>query len=118
MDDNPISTLFYFISWAAFIFVMLRICCGAHVMGHSHPRNHADKKKGTESQNLRWIAPEHDTDPVCGKSVQTRNAKSSVFEGDVYYFCSRECREIFEVAPEQYISGSTETLNPMEVGHV
>ena len=52
---------------------------------------------------LRWIAPPEDTDPVCGKSIPTECAKPSLHGGWVYYFCSRECREIFEAAPDRYV---------------
>lgn len=52
---------------------------------------------------LRWIAPPEDTDPVCGKSVPTERAKPSLHDGWVYYFCSQECREIFEAAPDRYV---------------
>ena len=52
---------------------------------------------------MRWIPPAKDVDPVCGKTVSTATAKPSVHEGSVYYFCSRECREVFEAAPEQYV---------------
>lgn len=43
-------------------------------------------------------------DPVCGKTVSTETAKPSVHDGHVYYFCSRDCRERFEAAPEQYLA--------------
>lgn len=52
---------------------------------------------------LRWNAPPEDTDPVCGKSIPTVRAKPSLHDGWVYYFCSQECREVFEAAPADYI---------------
>jgi YHS domain-containing protein len=52
---------------------------------------------------LRWIAPPEDIDPVCGKVIATRCAKPSLHDGWVYYFCSRECRETFEAAPDRYV---------------
>ena len=35
--------------------------------------------------------------------MHTSNAKPSVHDGAVYYFCSRECRERFEAAPHLYL---------------
>lgn len=94
------SALLWFIVWAVLIFLMMRFGCGAHVMGH--------RRGGTRHGKIgymRWVPPETDTDPVCGKTVSTASAKSSVFGGFVYYFCSRECRELFEAAPRLYTGG-------------
>ncbi|MEL6218110.1 MAG: cation transporter [Pseudomonadota bacterium] len=49
-----------------------------------------------------WSPPEWDIDPVCGNKVRTANAKPSIHEGAAVYFCSRDCREIFEAAPDLY----------------
>ena len=59
-----------------------------------------------------WTAPESDVDPVCGKDVVTAQAKSTVHNGWVYYFCSRECRETFEAAPPRYLDGEAPTAPP------
>ena len=100
------EALFYFAIWAGLIFVMMRFGCGAHVMGHGHG-NGGGHTSGDRArrQELRWIAPAKAVDPVCGKNVATHEAKPSVFDGDVYYFCSRECREVFEAAPDIYVRG-------------
>lgn len=96
------EALIYFLIWAALIFLMMRFGCGAHVMGHG--------RHGTDARNtrpgdgaMRWVPPETDVDPVCGKTVRSANAKSAVHDGTVYYFCSRECREQFEAAPELHV---------------
>lgn len=116
------DALFYFLIWAAIILVMMRFGCGAHVMGHSHSKaKHGDggPKEPGESGSLRWIPPAKDLDPVCGKTVSTNLAKPSVHDGSVYYFCSRDCREIFEAAPEQYLEPGMETRPPqLENRHV
>ena len=105
------ENLLFFLFWGGFIFLMMRFGCGAHVTGHRHGKH----KPSSESQSgsavndalnwdaLRWVAPETDTDPTCGKAVRTCEAKPSVHDGIVYYFCSRECREAFEAAPANYI---------------
>jgi YHS domain-containing protein len=41
--------------------------------------------------------------------VDDRSSKEHVaHEGTTYYFCSRDCREEFEAAPEDYIGGEEE----------
>lgn len=117
--------------WGGLFFLMMRFGCGSHMFGRgSRPQ----KESGTDSmggccgtgkdkhnqvpansQQLRWEAPEHDNDLVCGETVSTDRAKSTVHDGQVYYFCSRECREAFEVRPEQYVgfgaSGNVQRLD-------
>lgn len=98
------ESIIYFLVWAAFIFIMMRFGCGAHVMGHGHKGKHNHDKSASHQTDYRWEPPEKDTDPVCGKTVSTDKAKSSVYDGIVYYFCSRECREVFEAMPETYVT--------------
>jgi YHS domain-containing protein len=95
------ESLLYFAFWAAVIFLMMRFGCGAHIMGHGHGRENKDPGQ-SGSQRLRWVPPKEDTDPVCQQVIRTENAKPSVYAGSVYYFCSRECREVFEAAPHLY----------------
>jgi YHS domain-containing protein len=98
------EALLYFAFWAGLIYLMMRFGCGAHVMGHGHGhRGAVDKDAPRNPEGLRWTPPETDIDPVCGKSVRSDRAKSSVYDGLVYYFCSRECRERFEAAPQLYV---------------
>lgn len=48
-------------------------------------------------------------DPVCGMEVDDRSTKErAVYEGTTYYFCSEDCREEFQAAPEDYIGGDEE----------
>ncbi len=110
------EALLYFVFWAGRAFLMMRLGCGAHVMGHGHGHRDADSKseRGTD---LRWVPPEQDIDPVCGKTVATDKAKPSVHDGYVYYFCSRECREAFEAAPELYVGGGGSSTKELEHSH-
>jgi len=114
------EALIYFAVWAVFIFLMMRFGCGAHIMGHGRHDHGEEKTSGRHSQeNLRWIPPETAVDPVCGKSVATDQAKSSLADGAVYYFCSRECREVFEAAPHLYIGVSKDdSTQKLEHSHV
>ncbi len=97
---------------------MMRFGCGAHIMGHGHG-NKTTRTDGAAdgSSELQWIAPEKDVDPVCGKTVPTDKAKPSVYEGSVYYFCSRGCREVFEAAPDQYLEGRNSGAKARELEH-
>ncbi len=111
------GALVYFALWAGLFFVMMRFGCGAHVMGHRQGHRDAHGKDMPDNPDrLHWVPPEMDVDPVCGKTVHTANAKSSVHDGMVYYFCSHECREEFEAAPQLY-AGSTKNQDSMEMEH-
>lgn len=103
--------------WGGLLFVMMRFGCGSHLFGHGHAHSHARGHNAADqpqaghvgtspsnSEELVWTAPDQDKDPVCGKEIRTAGAKSSVHDGWVYYFCSRECREAFEAAPETYLT--------------
>jgi len=90
----------YFALWVALIFLMMRVGQRARLIGHDCGQGGMGT---TGSQRLRWVAPEKDTDPVCKKTSATAKAKSAVYAGNVYYFCSRDCREIFEAAPDLYV---------------
>ncbi len=95
-----------FALWRGLIFLMMRFGCGAHVMGHGHgKRSESDGATGGGGQELRWEAPKKAVDPVCRETIATESAKPSVFDGNVYYFCSHDCREVFEAAPDIYLGG-------------
>lgn len=96
------DTLLYFLLWGGLIFVMMRFGCGAHVTGQGHA--HRDDGQAATGGGIRWIAPITDTDPVCGMSLSTKDAKSAVHGGTVYYFCSSKCRETFEASPQTYVT--------------
>jgi YHS domain-containing protein len=115
MDD-----LLYLALWGAAIFLMMRFGCGAHMMGHGH-----GKKRGSQNperspaEPLRWVPPDTDVDPVCGQSIATAEAKPSLHDGTVYYFCSQKCRETFEATPERYASGAGgDGVRQLERSHV
>ena len=113
------EALLYFALWAGFIFLMMRAGCGAHVMGHGQDRERTESALGNaETPEFRWVPPEKDTDPVCKKSVATGKAKSSVHAGSVYYFCSRDCREVFEAAPDLYVGAGDASQQKLEHSHV
>lgn len=113
------EALLYFALWAGLIFLMMRVGCGAHVMGHGQDRKSTGSAPGiVGTPELRWVPPEKDMDPVCKQIVTTNKAKPSVHAGSVYYFCSRECREIFEAAPDQYVGIGDASQKKLEHSHV
>jgi YHS domain-containing protein len=113
------EALLYFVLWAGLIFLMMRLCGGAHIMGHNRARGGDTSEAGGKPAELRWVPPKKDVDPVCRQTVETDTAKPSVFDGNVFYFCSRECREAFEAAPDIY-AGDGMSPNPrqLENSHV
>ena len=49
------------------------------------------------------------TDPVCGMDVKERSAAGeSSFEGETYYFCSKDCKLKFDENPELYVEEGEE----------
>jgi YHS domain-containing protein len=49
------------------------------------------------------------TDPVCGMSIDpTTAAGTSSYAGQVYYFCSVECKREFDSNPQKYLSESSQ----------
>ena len=43
------------------------------------------------------------TDPVCGMSIEQREAPAkSEFQGTTYFFCSPECKRAFQHQPRKY----------------
>lgn len=115
-------------------FLMMRFGCGSHMFGRGQGSKHnkgagaksgggccggghADKDKHettvvAEQEQESGGPPENDTDPVCGMEVQTKTAKTSLHEGLIYFFCSQDCRETFEAAPEKYLGRDLETEPP------
>lgn len=99
------ENLLFFGLWAVILFMTMRSVLGAHVMGHGTHGRATASSDSVDADDIRWVPPETDKDPVCGKTVKTADAKPSIYEGRVFYFCSRECREIFEAAPHLHVGG-------------
>ena len=47
-------------------------------------------------------APEAAVDPVGGEAVRTAQALTSLYQEKIYYFASKENRDRFEAAPQEY----------------
>jgi YHS domain-containing protein len=42
-------------------------------------------------------------DPVCGMTVSKDTEYTAEYDGQMYYFCSKECRDQFMADPEKYV---------------
>jgi YHS domain-containing protein len=103
------EALIYFLFIAALFAVMMRFGCGAHVLGHHG-------KAGSGDQT-RPVPPNKDKDPVCGMMVETATAKTSIYAGRLYHFCSTSCRDRFEASPASYVSSSSNAPTGKEDYH-
>ena len=112
------DSLIYFLLWAGLFMLMMRFGCGAHVMGHGHGHSRSHDHEGdSQARGAIASAPERDVDPVCGMTVATAGAKSAVYAGKAYYFCSPDCREKFEAAPASYATRTDPSSRTMEQSH-
>jgi Cu+-exporting ATPase len=49
-------------------------------------------------------------DPVCGMDIETATAAGRTeHKGQTYYFCASQCKEKFDLTPEQYVGKSAGT---------
>ena len=49
-------------------------------------------------------------DPVCGMEIETSTAAGRAeYKGQTYYFCASNCKERFDLNPEQYLGKSAAT---------
>lgn len=112
------GTLLYFVLLGGFFFLMMRVGCGSHVMGHGHGEHegHGAAPPSDSTGRTAWSPPETDIDPVCRMSIETKGARSSMYQGTVYYFCSAEHRDQFEAEPERYV-GSHAGNAPKSMEH-
>ena len=52
--------------------------------------------------------PVFSVDPVCGQAVEETKAPGKIgYEGQVYYFCSEDCRRAFQQEPGRYAGRQT-----------
>lgn len=98
------QSLLYFLLWAGLFLVLMRFGCGAHVMGHR--RGHGGHHPGQDRTAFGQHASQEEMDPVCGMTVKTASAKSSLYSGLAYYFCSTTCRDKFEGVARNLCKGA------------
>ena len=95
----PLQNVLYFLMWAGIFFFMMRLGCGAHVMGHGN-RHGGSSDPGAKP-------PDQTVDPVCGMTIGTKDAKTAAYGGRIFYFCSTNCRDKFEAAPDTYAKNAS-----------
>ncbi len=113
------DVLFQLLVFGGLFFVMMKFGCGSHMMGHGKSGGKdTHSNVGPVDENDKNLIqngsrpPEKDIDPVCGKTVETAQAKTSLHNGLVYFFCSSDCRETFEAQPSQFHnSGNSRPLD-------
>ena len=74
--------------------------------GHGGGGSHGGHAGQSEDRALSAPAnaPQAAIDPVGGEAVRTGEALTSVYQGMIYYFASKENRDRFEGAPQEYAS--------------
>ncbi len=90
------SGLVSFLLFAAFFFLMMRFGCGAHAGHGGHHGNH--ENHGSDNGHITASG----TDPVCGMHVDAGAGFAKTYRGAKYRFCSRDCLEKFDAAPDKY----------------
>jgi YHS domain-containing protein len=111
-----IQDILYYLFMAGLFFAMMRFGCGAHIMGHGHHRNPSEPDHALQN-SVPSVPLDQVTDPVCGKTLNAAVAKTAVYQSQVYYFCSPNCREKFEVAPKSYTKLESVALSEKEHQH-
>jgi len=117
------DALLQILLFGGLFFLMMRFGCGSHMFSHGSKQeknsdaggqgdccggSHTDTPP-VDNQS-KGSPPKNDIDPVCGKTVFTDKAKTSLHDGLVYFFCSTECREAFEISPSKYAEKDDGTM--------
>ena len=56
-----------------------------------------------QERNVINLGKKEHIDPVCGMTVhEDKAAGKSSHGGEKYYFCSQECKEKFDMQPQEY----------------
>lgn len=71
-------------------------------MGHGGSGASYGNHGGHTDSRAADNAPEAAVDPVGGEAVRSAQALTSVYQGKIYYFASKENRDRFEAAPQEY----------------
>lgn len=107
------GSLVYLLMFAGLFALMMRFGCGSHVLGHGHGHRHGSATGAPNGPAGGDTAK----DPVCGMTVDTATAESSVHAGQTYHFCSVTCRDRFVASPEKFIGNAVKSAAGMENSH-
>lgn len=69
-------------------------------------RAHAEHGAGHQRGGDTSAEPAQTTDPVSRRTVDPKTAVATFYQGRAYHFESRENRDRFEAAPDQFAAGS------------
>ena len=109
------GTMLSFALWVGLIWLLSRLGHDESPIkqwyGHLQGPSGSDNRDGLR---LHGALPERSVDPACGNSVRPDKAKPSIHAGNAYYFCSRECREVFEAAPDLYVGKASADQRKLE----
>jgi len=86
-------------------------------LGHNHG-GHSGLGGQVEhpDTNSSSIAPQASVDPVNGEPVRTDKALTSLYQGRIYYFATKENHDRFEAAPQEFAQKAAgHAVNPTEV---
>lgn len=70
-------------------------------MGHGNGESREGPGEARVGDGLR-SAPEAAVDPVGGEAVRTASTLTSVYQETIYYFASKDNRDRFEAAPQDF----------------
>lgn len=99
--------IFPILLFTAFLYLMMRYGCGAHMRGggcgHSS-HGHGNAQTNEDSGGLDVSkAKEMTRDPVCLMRIDNALASDSMRYGaETYYFCSKECHRQFQERPDYF----------------
>ena len=93
-----------FVLFAVLFFFMMRFGCGAHAGHGGHHGAHRTRDDDSPDSATRTA---NNIDPVCGMRVDPTNSYAKMYRGVQYRFCSRECLDKFDAAPDKFASHSS-----------
>jgi len=82
-------------------------CAGCREKFEEEPKKYIGKtsqeseRPGTTGMKMEGMMV---SDPVCGMTISAQASVQGEHRGRAYHFCSAQCREKFEKAPEKYIN--------------
>lgn len=106
MESISQNWLWILVALGAVAFFFFRGARGHGGFGHAG-HGHSGQEYGGNGDRDRVATPsphvpEAVIDPVSGAPVRTADAPTSVYQGRVYFFASKESRDRFEASPQEY----------------
>lgn len=87
----------------ASLFVLATFSCKKEeVHNHEDMQVHTADEHSMEATKKLNVAVVNETDPVCGMNTAEFLNDTMQYEGNVYGFCSANCKEEFKKDPAQY----------------